>query len=75
MEAIEEFLESGARPRKIASCVIKIATATELLLKDKLEKVCPALVLDSIDPNALQVAKIYGLSNKMLNPKELERQC
>ena len=63
-EAIDEFLESGAKPTRIASCIIKIATATELLLKEKLEKICPALVLDAIDDNALQVAKIYGLSDR-----------
>jgi len=73
MEAIEEFLESGAKATKIGSCVIKIAVATELLLKDKLEKICPALVLEKVDDNALQVAKLYGLGNEMLNPKELEK--
>jgi hypothetical protein len=71
-EAIEEFLESGAKPKRIASCVIKIATATELLLKEKLENICPALVLDGIDEYGLQVAKLYGLSKKMISPKELD---
>lgn len=71
-EAIDEFLESGSKPTKIASCVVKIATATELLLKERLEQICPALVLDAIGENALQVAKIHRLANKMLNPKELE---
>ena len=73
IEAIEEFLESGANPPKIASCVIKIAIATELLLKDKLEKLCPALVLETIDEGALQVAKLYGLGSQMLVPDELEK--
>ena len=72
MEAIEEFLESGANPTKIGSCVIKIATATELLIKSKLQRICPALVLETIDDGALQVAKLYRLGNKMLNAKELE---
>lgn len=72
VEAIEEFLESGARPRKIASCVIKIATATELLLKEKLAKICPALILDAIDDQGLQIAKLYSLSSKLLNPRETE---
>jgi len=72
MEAIDEFLESGDRPTKIASSVIKIATAAELLLKEKLERICPALVLDTIDENALQVAKIFELGNKMQNRKELD---
>ena len=72
IEAIHEFLESGARTTKIGSCVIRIATATELLLKEKLVKICPALVLEKIDDSALQVAKIYGLGSKMLNAKELE---
>ena len=73
MEAIEEFRESGAKATKIGSCVIKIAIATELLLKEKLEKICPALVLETIDESALQVAKLHSLGNKMLSPKELER--
>jgi hypothetical protein len=73
MEAIEEFLESGAKPAKIGSCIIKIATATELLLKEKLEKLCPALVLEAIDDGGLQVAKLYRLSSKMLAAKELEK--
>ncbi len=72
LEAIEEFLESGTKTPKIGSCVIKIAVATELLLKEKLEKICPALVLEKIDEGALQVAKLYQLGNKMLNPKELD---
>jgi hypothetical protein len=71
-EAIEDFLESGAKPTSIGSCIIKIATATELLLKEKLEAICPALVLDTIDKDALQVAKLYNLSKKMINPRELE---
>jgi hypothetical protein len=73
IEAIDEFLESGAKQAKIGSCIIKIATATELLLKEKLEQLCPALVLESIDEAGLQVAKLYGLGDKMLVPKELER--
>jgi hypothetical protein len=73
MEAIEEFLESGAKATKIGSCVIKIAIATELLLKEKLEKICPSLVLETIDESALQVAKLHSLGSQMLNPKELEK--
>lgn len=72
LEAIEEFLESGSDARKIASCIIKTATATELLLKDKMVKLCPPLVLDSIDPGGLQVAKFCGLSRNLLNPKDLD---
>lgn len=72
-EAVDEFLQSGAEPSKIASCIIKIATATELLLKEKLEKISPSLVLEYIDDDALQVAKICGLSKKLINPRDLER--
>jgi hypothetical protein len=69
-EALEEFLESGARPTKIASSIIKIATAAELMLKRNLEAICPALVLDAVDE--MQVAKIFGLRNKLLAPKALD---
>lgn len=72
-EAIEEFLQSGAEPGKFASCIIKMATATELLVKEKIEKLCPALVLDNIDDHGLQVAKVFGLSKKLLNPNALDR--
>jgi hypothetical protein len=71
-EAIEEFLESGSKEKKIGSCVVKVAVATELLLKEKLESICPALILEEIDDKALQVAKLYALDKKMRNPKELE---
>lgn len=72
LEAISEFLQSGAQPTKFVSCIIKIATATELLIKAKLEKLCPALVLDRIDDEALHVAKVFGLSKKLRNPSDLD---
>ena len=72
-ESVDEFLQSGAEPSKIASCIIKIATATELLLKEKLKNLSPSLVLEAIDDDGLQVAKICGLSKKLLNPRTLER--
>lgn len=72
-ESVDEFLQSGAEPSKIASCIIKIATATELLLKEKLKNLSPSLVLEAIDDDGLQVAKICGLSKKLLNPRVLER--
>lgn len=74
-EAISDFLESGTEPSKIASAVIKVATGIELLLKDKLERICPALVLEKIDESAksaLQIAKVFDLGKHMRNPKELD---
>jgi len=72
VDAIREFLESGANPHRIASSVIKVATGIELLLKSSLELICPALILDKIDPHGLQVAKLFNLGNKLRTPKELD---
>jgi hypothetical protein len=72
---MSDFLESGSEPSKIASAVIKVATGIELLLKDKLERICPARVLDKIDESAksaLQIAKVFNLGKHMRNPKELD---
>jgi hypothetical protein len=71
-EAINDFLESGTSPSKIASAVIKVATGVELLLKDMLERICPALILEKIDDGALQVAKVFNLGKQMRNPKDLD---
>lgn len=71
-EAISDFLESGTQPPKIASAVIKVATGVELLLKDKLEKICPALILDKIDEFGLLVAKAFNLGTLMRNANELD---
>ncbi len=72
VEAIDEFLQSGANPKTIGSSIIKIAIGTELLLKEKLEKICPALILDTIGKQALQVAKLYELHSQMIQPQQLE---
>src|SRR5216684_1508263 len=48
-EAISDFLESGAKSSRLASAIVKVATGVELLLKNMLEKVCPALILDKVD--------------------------
>ena len=48
-EALDDFLESGAKSSRIASAVIKIATGVELLLKHYLEQICPALILEKPD--------------------------
>src|ERR1700729_2635916 len=71
-EAINDFLESGTTPPKIASSVLKFATGVELLLKDKLEKICPGLILEKIDDGGLQVAKVFALGQQMRKPKELD---
>jgi hypothetical protein len=71
-EALDDFLESGANTSRFASAIIKVATGLELLLKDLLEQVCPALVLDKVDDPGLQVAKIFNLGKQMRSPKELE---
>lgn len=75
VEAIEEFLQSGADASKIGSCIIKIAIATELLLKDKLERICPALILENIDPETLQVVRLYKLEKQMLVPIRRCHEC
>lgn len=71
-EAIDDFLESGARCSRIASAIIKVATGVELLVKDYLERICPALILDKIDDAGLQVAKVFELGKRMRSPKELD---
>jgi hypothetical protein len=71
-ESISEFLESGVDRRKLASCVVKIATSVELLLKDRLEAICPALILEKIDPDGLQVVKLYGIEDKLLKPGAMQ---
>ena len=73
IEAIDDFLESGSEPSKIASAVIKVATGVELLLKSKLEKICPALILEKIDPGALQVSKVFNLQKQMRVPTDLDK--
>lgn len=57
---------------KLASAVVKLMAATELLLKEELERICPALVLDKVDDDGLQVAKAFGLAKELINPKQLE---
>jgi hypothetical protein len=71
-EALDDFLESGVNVSRFASAIIKVATGVELLLKDLLEQVCPALILDKLDEGGLQVAKVFYLGNKMRSPKELD---
>jgi transcription elongation factor Elf1 len=71
-EAVEDFLESGAKTERIASAIIKVATGVELLLKNVLERICPALILDKVDDAGLQVAKVFGLGSRMRSPKELD---
>ena len=72
VEALDDFLESGAKTSRIASAVIKIATGVELLLKDYLEQICPALILEKIDDAGMQVAKIFDLGKHMRSPKDLD---
>jgi hypothetical protein len=71
-EALDDFLESGAKSSRIASAVIKIATGVELLLKDYLEQICPALILEKLDDGGMQVAKIFNLGKLMRPPKDLD---
>lgn len=73
-EAISDFLASGAEPKKIASAVIKVATGVELILKEKLELICPALVLEKVDgpAPAMQVAKAFNLGKHLIKPVELD---
>jgi len=72
-EAISEFLESGTNPLKIASVVIKVATGIELMLKGRLERICPALILDKSDDQGLLFAKAFNLAQFMRNPKDLDK--
>jgi hypothetical protein len=71
-EAINDFLESGTDASRFASAIIKVATGVELLLKDALEEICPALILERIDEAGLQVAKAFRLENRLRSPKEAE---
>ena len=70
--AIKDFLESGTNTSRMAGAILQVATAVELLLKNYLEKICPALILDKIDDAGLQVAKLYDLGKVMISPKELD---
>jgi hypothetical protein len=74
VEAIDDFLDSGINPRKIGGSIIKIAVGTELLLKEKLESICPALILKDVGKRALQVAKLYELGSKMRDPALLDNE-
>lgn len=71
-EALNDFLESGAKTSRIASAIIKVATGVELLLKDYLERICPALILEKLDDSGMQVAKIFNLGKHMRSPKDLD---
>ena len=68
-EAIADFLASGAQPKKIASAVIKVAIGVELILKDKLERICPALILEN-NPSVFQIVKAFDLGKHLINPAE-----
>ena len=72
LEALDDFLESGAKTSRIASAIIKIATGVELLLKDYLEQICPALILEKLDNPGMQVAKVFDLRKHMRSPKDLD---
>jgi hypothetical protein len=71
-EALDDFLESGAKSSRIASAIIKIATGVELLLKDYLGRICPALILEKLDDAGMQVAKVFNLRKHMRSPKDLD---
>jgi hypothetical protein len=73
VEAIREFLASGPDPQKIGSAVLKVAIGVELLLKYRLEKICPALILDKIDEAGLQVIKAYDLGKHLITPVDLDK--
>ncbi len=72
-EAISDFLESGAKSSRLASAIVKVATGVELLLKNMLEKVCPALILDKVDDAGLQIAKVFGIEKRLRLPSEAEK--
>ena len=72
VEALDDFIESGAKTSRIASAIIKIATGVELLLKDYLEQICPALILEKLDDAGLQVAKVFNLGRHMRSPEDLD---
>jgi hypothetical protein len=71
-EAISDFLESGKNASRFASAIVKVATGVELLLKNMLEQICPALILDKADDGGLQIAKAFGLERRLRFPKEVE---
>lgn len=73
VDAIREFLASGPDPQKIASAVIKVAIGVELLLKYRLEKICPALILDKIDDAGLQVVKAFDLGKHLTALTDLDK--
>lgn len=72
-EALNDFLESGENPRKIVSCVIKTQTSIELIFKEVIKQICPALILEKVDDDGLQVAKVFNLGEKMLDKSVLEK--
>jgi hypothetical protein len=72
VEALDDFLESGAKTSRITSAIIKIATGVELLLKDYLERICPALILEKLDNPGMQIAKVFNLRKHMRSPKDLD---
>jgi len=66
-ETIREFLND-----EYASSVVKTAISIELLLKNELKIICPTLILERLDDEGLQVAKVHGLQRQLKNPKKLE---
>lgn len=68
-ESINDFFESGSDMNKLPICIIKAAIAAELIIKDKLEEICPALILEKIDDDGLQLIKLYNLDSKRSRKK------
>lgn len=74
-EAVNEFVGSGTDAHKLVSACIKAALSCEIMFKLILNKICPALLLDSGKGNyTYQIAKIFKLESMMQDPKILENQ-
>lgn len=69
-EGINEFLESGSNEARLASCIVKTVAATELLLKEELENICPSLILEKLEPK--QLIALHGLEEKLINKNSLK---
>ena len=73
-EGLKEFLESGNDARRIVSCLIKTQISIELIFKEYLKGICPALILERIDDEGIQVIKIFSLEGKTTNRTKNNKQ-
>ncbi len=62
-EAIDDLIKGSADMRMLVNSIIKAAVSAELLMKQKLMGICPALLLEKIDDSGINLARVYEMED------------